>query len=141
MGKQVKLNWNILFILFLIIGGISYLVIDYIETRPYEGEAVTITGKVSKSVYVSRGTVTGKSFTRITLDDGRTFRMPLGEMVILKKGDVVNLKIPKGDGEKSESDVQVIEYDLVEKSASAAMTDDFFLRSQGVLYGPPRIAR
>ncbi len=141
MGKQVKLNWNILFILFLVIGGISYLVIDYIETRPYEGEAVTITGKVSKSVYVSRGTVTGKSFTRITLDDGRTFRMPLGEMVILKKGDVVNLKIPKGDGEKSESDVQVIEYDLVEKSASAAMTDDFFLRSQGVLYGPPRIAR
>lgn len=141
MGKQVKLNWNILFILFLVIGGISYLVLDYIETRPYEGEAVTITGKVSKSVYVSRGTVTGKSFTRITLDDGRTFRMPLGEMVILKKGDVVNLKIPKGDGEKSESDVQVIEYDLVEKSASAAMTDDFFLRSQGVLYGPPRIAR
>ena len=141
MGKQVKLNWNILFILFLVIGGISYLVLDYIETRPYEGEAVTITGKVSKSVYVSRGTVTGKSFTRITLDDGRTFRMPLGEMVVLKKGDVVNLKIPKGDGEKSESDVQVIEYDLVEKSASAAMTDDFFLRSQGVLYGSPRIAR
>ncbi len=112
MEKWVKLNWNVLFILLLAIGGISYLVLNHIESQPYKGEIVTITGEVNKSVYVSNGTVTGKSFTRVILNDGRTFRMPLGKMVVLKKGDLVNLEVPKEDAEKGEPDVQVIHYTI-----------------------------
>ncbi|OGT72022.1 MAG: hypothetical protein A2W76_08260 [Gammaproteobacteria bacterium RIFCSPLOWO2_12_47_11] len=109
---KIKFNWNALFLLMLVVGVVVFIILDYIETRPYEGDVSTIEGTVQKSVYVSRGTITGKSFTRVYLDDGRTFKMPLGEMILLQKGDIVSLSVPKELVDKNIDDIRVIEYDV-----------------------------
>jgi len=38
--------------------------------------------------------------------------MPLGEMILLQKGDIVSLSVPKELVDKNIDDIRVIEYDV-----------------------------
>lgn len=111
---KVKFNSDIAFLLLLLFGIFAYIILHYIETRPYEGEISVIEGVVQKNVFVSGGTMTGKSFTRVYLDDGKTYRLPFGEMLPFKKGDRVSLSIPKGHEYDKDNDIIVVKYDTLE---------------------------
>lgn len=63
----------------LLTGAAGYVVIDRIERRAYTGPTQTIIGEVLESVYLSRGTMTGKSYVRVQLSDGEFYRLPPGQ--------------------------------------------------------------
>ena len=82
------------------------------EEWPYSGPTAEILGKVQRAEYVHGGAASGRSFTRIELEDGRTFRLPVGEMVGANPGDEIYLVVP--EEKKAEAkDVPVVSFKLI----------------------------
>lgn len=103
------------FPIMLVIGAAAFGVILVFEDRPYTGPTAEVIGKVAKSEYVHGGAASGRSFTRIHLEDGRTFRFPVGEKVAALNGDEIYMVVP-ADAATGATDIQVVRYELIRAS-------------------------
>jgi hypothetical protein len=96
----------------LALGVLAFVGIVVWEEWPYSGPTAEILGKVQRSEYVHGGAASGRSFTRIKLEDGRTFRLPVGEVVSAHPGDEIYLVVSESM-KTGVQDVPVVSFKLI----------------------------
>lgn len=99
----------------LLCGLVAYGLIYYFEERPYTGSVTEINGVVEKTQYVYGGAASGRSFTRVYLQNGRTYRLPVGQMVGAQQGDEITLVVPHEAEMSGKNDILAISFKVRRK--------------------------
>ena len=103
--------WLFVFIL----SAIGALLNVLIENQQNKSASYTeIQGKII-NVLGSEDTLLGREMMIISLDDGKSYRLPYGEMPFLEKGDVIELKINTSDLSKNKKIIYAKSYNMIQE--------------------------
>lgn len=103
-----------LFPLFLVVAFGAFVLARYIEDQPYSGDVSVVAGTVNIVRYVSGGTLTGRSYYVLQLNEGnRLYRMPVGVEIWVNVGDRVRLVVAADDIAELKDEVRVVDYTIL----------------------------
>jgi hypothetical protein len=96
MKDERTTSWVRKFYLPIIIaaGLCAYVVVDWIEQRPYSGPTEMVVGEVKDVIFRSRGTMTAKSYVQVQLSDGMRYRLNDLSNAALQVGSTVEFVVP-----------------------------------------------